>query len=84
MTLEVALLEIRSLGSKDTFSYRSLAKKHGIARTTLRAHHRGEATSRAESADRRRLLPQRDEVELVIYIRSLTEEYCLPTRQMII
>jgi hypothetical protein len=82
--LKEAPAEIDSLGPRDTFSYWSPAKKHSIARTTLRAHHRGEATSRAESVDRQRLLPQRDEVELVKYIRSLTEKHCPPTRQMII
>jgi hypothetical protein len=84
MTLEAALAEIKSLKQGESFSYRFLAKKHSVSRTTLAAHHQGQRTTRAGAHDQLRLLSQRDEAELVKYIRSLTEKHCPPTRQMII
>jgi hypothetical protein len=84
MSLEAVLSYIRSLRPGESFSYRKVAKKNHISRTTLAAHHQGRRTTRAGAHDQRRLLPQREELELVKYIRSLTEKHCPPTRQMII
>ncbi|KAF1357190.1 hypothetical protein EJ07DRAFT_181369 [Lizonia empirigonia] len=44
----------------------------------------GESFSYRRAHDQRRLLSQRDELELVQYIRNLTKKQCPPTRQMII
>jgi hypothetical protein len=84
MTVEEVLAEIRSLGPGESFSYRSLAKKHLCSRTTLTEQHQGRRTTRAGAHDQRRLLSQRNELELIQYIRSLTKKHCPPTRQMII
>ena len=84
MTLQSALAEIKRLKPGDSFSYRALAKKHSCSSTTLTEHHQGRRTSHAESQLHQRLLHPRDEVELVQYIRGLTERHIPPTRQMII
>ena len=84
MSLEAALSYIRSLRPGESFSYKKVTEKNHIPRTTLAAHHQGRRTTRAGAHDQRRLLPQREELELVKYIRSLTEKHCPPTRQMII
>ena len=68
----------------EAFSYQKLAEKHRCSRTTLTEHHRGRRTTRAESHEHQRLLHQRDEAELVQYIRRVTVRHCPPTRQMII
>ena len=72
------------MGPGDAFTYQGLAEKHRVARTTLRKHHRGQAVTRKEVSERRRLLNPHDEAELVQYIRRLTEKHCSLTRQMII
>ncbi|KAF2633128.1 hypothetical protein BU25DRAFT_321364, partial [Macroventuria anomochaeta] len=82
--LKAALAEIRSLKQGESFSYQFLAKKHGVSRTTLTKHHQGWRTTCTGAHDQRQLLSQRDEAELVQYIRSLTEKHCPPTQQMII
>lgn len=84
MPLEEALAELDSLKPGEHFSYQALAKKHGCVRSTLTRRHRGLNASRATKARRQRLLHPRDEVEVVQYIRGLTERHLMPTRQMII
>ena len=84
MSLEAALSYIRSLRPGESFSYRKVAEKYHISRTTLAEHHQGKRTTREKQYDQLRILPQRDEAELVQYIRGLTEKHCPPTRQMII
>jgi DNA-binding SARP family transcriptional activator len=84
MTLDEALAEIESLGPGDTFTYQGFAKKHRVARTTLRKHHLGQAVSRKEASERQLLLNPHEEAEFVQYIRRLTEKHFPPTHQMII
>ena len=83
MTLDAALAHIRSLKEGESFTYTKVAEKYGICRTTLSAHHQGRRKTISDAHQDQRLLHQRDEAELVKYIRSFTEKHCPPTRQMI-
>lgn len=84
MPLREALAAADSLKPGEKFSYRSLAKKYGCTRSTLTRRLQGVHASREDDVIRRRLLHPRTEIELVQYIRSLTEKHLQPSRQMII
>jgi hypothetical protein len=84
MSLQAALSYIDSLKSGESFSYRQLAKKYRISRTTLTNHHQRRRRTNEDAHKDQRLLHPRDEAELVKYIKSFTETHCPPTRQMII
>ena len=84
MTLDAALSYIQSLKEGESFSYRQLAKKYSISRTTLSTHHQGLRKTVKDAHDNQRLLHPREEAELVKYVKSFTEKHCPPTRQMII
>ena len=83
MTLVAALTYTRSLKQGEYFSYGKVAEKYGINRATLSTHHQGRRKTISDAHQDQRLLHQRDEAELVKYIRSFTEKHCPPTRQMI-
>jgi membrane-bound lytic murein transglycosylase B len=83
MTIEEALAELDALDSSDEFCYATIAKKHGVARSTLSRKHRGVSGSRAKAGLARRNLQPEQEAELVKYIEKLTERKLLPTREMV-
>jgi hypothetical protein len=84
MSVKAAIKELRAADSDEDISYRKLAKKHHICRSTLARQAQGIHALRDDSALNRRLLHLRDEAELVKYIRGLTERHLMPTRQMIV
>ena len=47
MSLEAALGEIAALKLGEKFSYRAIAKKHGVVRLTLTRRHKAVSTSAA-------------------------------------
>ena len=83
MTMEEALAELDALDSDEDFCYAEIAKKHGVARSTLSRKHRGVSGSRAEAGLARRNLQPEHEAELVKYIEELTERKLPPTREMV-
>ncbi|KAF1933790.1 uncharacterized protein M421DRAFT_51816 [Didymella exigua CBS 183.55] len=84
MPLEEALAELDTLGPDDTLSYQALAKKHGYCRSTLTRCHRGVCASREDKAKDQLVLHPRDEVEIVQYVKSLTERHLMSTRKVLV
>lgn len=74
----------KEIKSRRFFFVPGTCQKHSCSSTTFTEHHQGRRTSHAESQLHQRLLHPRDEVELVQYIRRLTERHILPKTQMII
>jgi hypothetical protein len=80
MLLEEALVELATLKEKEPFSYTALAAKHGCCRTTLSRRHQGVYASNEVKSQHQLVLHPRDEIEVVQYVKSLTERYLMPTR----
>jgi hypothetical protein len=78
--IEKAIEDIESRGKGASFSYREVAKRYNIDRTTLARRHRGQ--TRPYGLRRLSLHPQH-ETELIRYITTLTERRLPPTRLMI-
>ena len=77
----LAAIELRELG--DEIIYQQYADKYNVLRSALNRRHRGVSRSRADyTADKQSLAPQQ-ELELVRYIKTLTERGLPPTREMI-
>jgi hypothetical protein len=83
MTIEEALAELDALDSSEEVCYATIARKHGVARSTLSRKHRGVSGSRAEASLARRKLQLEQKAELVNYIEGLTERKLTPTREMV-
>ena len=78
--IQEATEEIESREAGDDFSYRQIAKKYGVVRSTLQRRHRDQMRTRTDS---HLLLDPQRETELVQYIETLTERRTPPTREMI-
>jgi hypothetical protein len=83
MPLEEALAEPATLKDKEPFMYTALAKKHGCCRTTLSRRHQGACASNEVKAQHQLVLHPRDEIEVVQYVKSLTERHLMPTRKIL-
>ncbi|KAF1361157.1 hypothetical protein EJ07DRAFT_44031, partial [Lizonia empirigonia] len=81
--MEDALAELDALDSSEEVCYATIAKKHGVDRSTLSRKHRSVSGSRAEAGLARRNLQPEQEAELVKYIEGLTERKLPPTREMV-
>jgi hypothetical protein len=81
--IEDAIAEIESLEPGEQFSYTKIAAKHSIDRSTLCRRHQGSQAPRAAQAINRQKLSPQQELELVQYIKQLTERRTPPTRDMI-
>jgi transposase-like protein len=77
-TIEAALEELESRRCLDPISISKMAKKHGVARSTLQDRWRGLAQSREAAARDQRKLDEVEEKQLVQYIISLTKVYRRP------
>jgi hypothetical protein len=78
--IQEAIEEIESREPGDDFSYNKIAAKYNIDRRTLARRHQG--LTRPRDVSHLSLHPQH-EVELVQYIKTLTERRLPPTRTMI-
>ncbi|KAF1351746.1 hypothetical protein EJ07DRAFT_183649 [Lizonia empirigonia] len=83
MSVKEAVAEGRATRHRDNFQYTKLAEKHGVTRSTLTRQLNGECASKEDQALKQQLMHPRDEAELVQYIRGLTEQHLMPTRQML-
>ncbi|KAF1360848.1 hypothetical protein EJ07DRAFT_176935 [Lizonia empirigonia] len=81
--MEDALADLDALDSSEEVCYATIAKKHGVDRSTLSRKHQGVSGSRAEAGLARRNLQPEQEAELVKYIEGLTERKLPPTREMV-
>jgi transposase-like protein len=81
--IEAAIAAIESREPGEQFSYREVAKRFSVNRTTLSRRHRGVAQSRATVAQQQQLLNPPIEAELLKYIERLTEKGLPPTREMV-
>ena len=78
-----ALEQIRKLKPDEKLVYTTIAKKHGVSRTTLsRAHRRVQVPRRVANHNQRKLSDQQ-EADLVRYIEKLTARHLPPTRAMV-
>jgi len=81
--IEAAIAAIESLEPGEQFSYRQLATQFACSRTTLARRHQGLASSRSTMAENQQALYPQQELELLRYIKKLTEQGLPPTRAMI-
>jgi hypothetical protein len=81
--IEEALLEIESLKPGEDFQYTTIARRHGVHRSTLSRRHRAVTASRAAVAAGQQKITPQQEAELVKYIEGLTARHLPPTREMI-
>jgi hypothetical protein len=81
--IEAALAAIALLGPGEDINYTNIAKTYGVVRSTLtRRHQCVTASCSTKAADQRALHPQQ-ELELLKYIKQLTERGLPPTRAMV-
>ena len=81
--IQEAIEYIESCEPGASFSYRKVAKKFNIDRTTLSRRHQGFQRTRDEEALERQLLNPQQELELVQYIEKCTRRGLPPTREMV-
>ncbi|PVH91218.1 hypothetical protein DM02DRAFT_478523, partial [Periconia macrospinosa] len=81
--IQAAITDIESLKSGEPFSYTAFATKYGVVRSTLIRRHRGiTRPQQVKNSDQQKLTLEQ-ELELVQYIKGLTERHLPPTREMI-
>jgi hypothetical protein len=81
--IQEAIEYIESRESGDNVSYRKVAEKFGVNRSTLSRRHQLKTHSNEEEARQRRLLSPQQELELVRYIEKCTRRGLPPTREMV-
>jgi hypothetical protein len=77
----LAAIEAQELGEK--LVYQEYADKYNVNRSTLSRRHRRVCQSREDYAASKQVLTPAQELELVEYIKALTEKGLPPTREMI-
>jgi hypothetical protein len=81
--IEAALAAIELLGPGEETNYTHIAKTYGVVQSMLtRRYQCVTASCSTEAADQQALHPQQ-ELELLRYIKQLTEQGLLPTRAMV-
>jgi transposase len=81
--IEAAIDSIESREPGASFSYRAVAKRFGVDRTTLSRRHQGRQLSDAAAHQQQQLLNPQQEHELVLYIERCTRRGLPPTREMV-
>lgn len=81
--IQAAIEAIESREAGECFSYRQVATKFGVNRTTLSRRHQGWQRARDEEARERSLLNPQQEYELILYIERCVRRGLPPTREMI-
>jgi transposase len=81
--IQEAIDDIESRESGDNFSYREVAKKFNVDRTTLSRRHQEKQAINAASGEAQRYLNPQQEQELVRYIERCTRRGLPPTREML-
>ena len=81
--IEAALAAIEALEPGEKLVYAQIARKYGVAVSTLSQRHRGVSSSRAIKAQNQQALHPQQETELLRYIERLTTQGLPPTRPMI-
>ena len=81
--IQVAIDEIESLEPGEHFTYTRIARSYGIDRSTLsRRHRQVQLPEITKKINQQKLTPEQ-ELELVQYIKGLTERHLPPTREII-
>ena len=81
--IQEAIEDIESREDGASFSYREIARKFNINRTTLSRRHQGLTRSNAAIAEAQQLLNPQQELELIRYIEKCTRRGLPPTREMV-
>ena len=81
--IQEAIEYLESRGPGDKFSYRKVAEKFGVNRTTLSRRHQGKQSTYATKGKRQQLLNPQQEYELVLYIERCARRGLPPTREMV-
>ena len=78
-----AIEEIDSREEGKSFSYREVAKRFGVDRTTLARRHKGRTRSYGARGKQQQLLNPQQEEELVRYIERCKRRGLPPTREKV-
>jgi transposase-like protein len=81
--IDKAVEEMKLQEPGENLSYKKVAKKHDVSRVTLARRCKGTQASRAAEGINRRVLSPQQEMELVQYIKMLTERSLPPKREII-
>ena len=81
--IDAAIEAIESLGPEEQFSYRKIAKKYGVERTTLARRHQAKNQPRSVKNLQQRALTPEQEGELVLWINKQSEAG-IPPLQVIV
>jgi hypothetical protein len=81
--IQEAIEYIESREPGDQFSYRKVAEKFNVDRTTLARRHQGKQSTYATKGKRQQLLDPQQEHKLVLYIERCVRRGLPPTREMI-
>jgi transposase len=81
--IQEAIEYLESHEARDDFSYREVAKKFSVDRTTLSRRHQGKQSTYATKGKRQQLLNLQQEHEVVLYIERCARRGLPPTREMI-
>jgi hypothetical protein len=81
--IKAAIAAIESRQPGETFLYRQYAKEFGVVRSTLTRQHKRAIQGTQVTPNKGQNLSQQQELELLQYIKRLTERGLPPTRQMI-
>jgi transposase-like protein len=81
--IQEAISDIKSRASGEAFSYRKVAQKWGVNRTTLARRHQGVQADRAGGGQKHQKLSPQQEDELCKYIEGLTKQGLPPTRETV-
>jgi phage protein D len=81
--IEKAMEDLESREEGASSSYREVAKKYGVDRTTLSRRHQRITRSNADQGEAQQLLHLQQELELVRYIERCTRRGLPPTQEMV-
>ena len=81
--IDDALADLVSLQPGEELSYRKVARKHGVSRSTLTRRYQASKQPHALKIINQQKLTPEQEIELVRYIDRLTARHLPPTREMI-
>jgi hypothetical protein len=81
--IEAALAAIALLGPGEDINYTNIARTYGVVRSTLTRRHQCVTASCSTKAAGQQALHPQQELELLKYIKQLTERGLLPTQAMV-
>ena len=81
--IDEAIADLESREPGERYTLKEISEKYGVDRSTLGRRWRRVTASRDEGYSKQQALSPQQELELVRYIKTLTERGLSPTREMI-